>query len=89
MTEHLPSTEIDEKLGRYFKREMPDPWPPCPQPAALRTRSYFRVTRWAVAASIGLLLAGYLALAGFFPRESTRLNQDPSRDIGHRPTLEK
>ena len=84
MTDYLPTTEIDEKLGRYFKREMPNPWPPCPTPRA-PTLSYLRITRWAVAASIGLLLAGYLALAGFFPRESTRLDQDPSRGFGQNP----
>jgi hypothetical protein len=85
MTDHLATNEIDEKLGRYFKGEMPNPWPPCPTSRTVHTPSYLRVTRWAVAASIGLLLAGYLALAGFFPRESTRLDQDPSRGIGQHP----
>jgi hypothetical protein len=84
MTDHLAKTETDEKLGRYFKSEMPNPWPPCPTPR-VQTPSYLRVTRWAVAASVGLLLAGYLALAGFFPRESTRLDQDPAGKIGQRP----
>jgi hypothetical protein len=89
MTDHLRTTETDEKLGRYFKSEMPNPWPPCPTPRPSNGLPHLRITRWAVAASIGLLLAGYLALAGFFPRESTRLDQDPTRDIGQRPGQHK
>jgi len=86
---HVKNTEVDGLLRDYFKAQMPDPWPPC---QASQTRAPHRVSRWlaftrfAVAASVGLLLAGYLALAGMFPREpaSKKFNQD--RNIGrHTP----
>lgn len=84
---HKQTTDIDDVLGGYFRSEMPKVWPACPTPApVLRRPSYLGRTRWAVAASIGVLFAAYLALSGFFPRETMgRLNDDPSRHIGNRP----
>jgi hypothetical protein len=65
--------EIDGLLHGYFQAEMPHPWPafhtPKPnrikRPASFWSRYSGRV---ALAASIALLVVGYLALAGFFPR---------------------
>jgi hypothetical protein len=75
--------DIDEQLRDYFTSELPDPWPACPTPYERPARpTLFSATRWVVAASIALLLAGYLMLAGFFPRETSRLDQNPGRDIG-------
>jgi hypothetical protein len=72
--------DLDGLLRQFFRAEMPEPWPaapplpqPRPRPAVSprkRTagRPWFRFsTRFAVAASVALLVIGYLALAGRFP----------------------
>jgi hypothetical protein len=85
MNANQPRTaDIDEVLRDYFRAEMPEPWPAwTAPPTTLRRATSW--SRWAVAASVGLLLAAYLALSGYFPREaSERLNNDPSRDIGQK-----
>jgi hypothetical protein len=82
MTE-TPIKNVDGLLKAYYEREMPNPWPEFRIPAPLRLSGWPNLTRWAVAASVGLLLAGYLALAGFFPRELQRLDSD--RNIGSNP----
>ena len=82
---------IDGLLSNYFQAQMPDPWPACPATESIngvprRPSRWLNFSRFAVAASVGLLLVGYLALAGFFPREPARkLNHDPSRNIGRNP----
>lgn len=87
------SGDIDDLLTAYFKSQLPNPWPAWQAPPALnalngtprRRASWLSYTRLAVAASIGAMLAAYLALAGFFPREASgRLQQDPTRHIGHK-----
>ncbi len=88
-TTPLPPPDIDRMLRAYFRSEMPDPWPRLllAEPARL---SWWRRygARLAVAASVALLLTGYLALAGHFPREAV-----PSQaidlngpNIGDRPS---
>jgi hypothetical protein len=78
-----PRSDVDELLRGYFRAEMPEPWPACPTPErAVQRPSHLRITRWVVAASVGLLLVGYLTLAGFFPRPTGHLGHDPSRNIG-------
>ena len=79
--------DIDEVLRDYYRTEMPEPFPACPTPrrSSVPSRSW-HLARWAVAASVALLLAGYLALAGFFPRESSRLDND-GRHIGQKHRL--
>jgi len=69
-----PPEDLDGLLRRFFRSEMPDPWPAPPQlpPAAPRkrqvARGWFRPsTRFALAASVALFVIGYLALAGRFP----------------------
>lgn len=86
MTVNRLSGDIDQVLRDYYRAEMPEPFPACPTPrrASVPSRSW-QVARWAVAASVALLLAGYLTLAGFFPRESSRL--DRGREIGQKHQL--
>jgi hypothetical protein len=85
---HVKNAAVDGLLSDYFRAQMPDPWPPCQASQAKlprRVSRWLTFTRFAVAASVGLLLAGYLALAGMFPREpASKINQD--RNIGrHTP----
>ena len=82
------NADIDGVLSDYFKSQLPPVWPnwqaPSQRGMAPRPRhGWLMFKRFAVAASVGVLLAAYLALAGFFPREvSGKLNNDPSRHIG-------
>jgi hypothetical protein len=73
MNESSPLPNVDGVLRAYFRAEMPDPWPqmrlpgvPLPQLSAWRGARL----RFALAASVGLFLTGYLALAGLFPRDT-------------------
>ncbi len=80
--------EIDHLLHGYFQAEMPHPWPAFAMPKAMRTKR--PVSFWsryggrvALAASVALLVASYLALAGFFPRLQTPTGVEPQTgDIG-------
>ena len=64
--------EIDGLLRRFFRAEMPDPWPAAPAtrvpvsvPVTRPTRPLLR-SRFALAASLLLLLVGHLSLSGRF-----------------------
>jgi hypothetical protein len=71
--------EVDELLRRFYRAEMPDPWPAAPavatvspsqerQPRRLTFGRFFRApTRLALAAAVALLVIGYLALQTWFP----------------------
>ena len=69
---------IDETLRDFYRSEMPDPWPTMrapartlPMPKRTARPVWLRsLSRLAVAASIALLLVGYLALASLFPRDN-------------------
>ncbi|GEM_PF-6709651 len=84
----IKNAGIDGLLSNYFQAQMSNPWPACQATAAVaelprRSTRWLTFSRFAVAASVGLLLVGYLALAGFFPREPAgKINQDPLRNIG-------
>jgi hypothetical protein len=91
---------IDDTLRDFYRSEMPDPWPTMRAPARtlpMPKRSSRPVwlrslSRLAVAASIALLLIGYLALASLFPRDSAgRTGVNPVSgelgDIGPRPKV--
>jgi hypothetical protein len=87
----IKNERIDGLLSKYFQTEMPDPWPSFQAPEASSVLPMGR-SRWltyrriAVAACLAALLAGYLALAGYFPRETPgSLGGDPSRNIGRNP----
>ena len=86
------NADIDGVLSAYFKAQMPAVWPAWKAPTARKSVPR-NLGRWltfkqlAVAASVGALLAAYLALAGFFPREAAgKMNHDPSRHIGLKST---
>jgi hypothetical protein len=67
--------DLDEALSAFFRSEMPQPWPslklpggapvrPAP-PAPVPSQSpWFRSPRFALAASVALLILGYAVLAG-------------------------
>jgi hypothetical protein len=81
--------EIDGLLHGYFRTEMPSPWPAFQIPRPMRTKrpaSFWSRYggRLALAASIALLVASYLALAGFFPRLQAPTGVEREmNDIGH------
>lgn len=85
---HVKNDDVDRVLTSYFQAQLPKPWPAwqSPESGTLPRRSrWLSLTRFAVAASLAGLLAAYLALAGFFPREAPgKLNDDPSRLIGQK-----
>jgi hypothetical protein len=80
MTDMLKNEEarpdMDDLLHDYFQAELPRPWPTFQAPRAARTKRpaslWSRYSgRIALAACIALLAAGYLTLAGYFPRMQT------------------
>jgi hypothetical protein len=63
--------EVDALLRDYFESEMPRPWPAFKAPVT-KAPGWSRYSgRLALAASVALLVAGYLTLAGFFPKQPT------------------
>jgi hypothetical protein len=90
-----PPEDLDRLLHDYFRSEMPHPWPAWappevrsdPRPAGRRWWPTLH-RRLVVAASVALLLVGYLVLARAFPGtpggsspqiDPGRLGQDPNR----------
>jgi hypothetical protein len=66
---------VDVLLRDYFQAELPHPWPTFQAPGPMRasrpeTTWSRNSTRLALAASVALLVAGYLTLSGFFPRQT-------------------
>jgi hypothetical protein len=67
---------MDDLLGRFYRSELPDPWPVMSVPEATpraplvpARKRWLRVgARVALAASIGFIVITYLALARNFPR---------------------
>src|SRR5438094_7738564 len=67
-----PDDALDAQLGEFFRKEMPNPWPPFRQPALVQTIPFHpvrRPARWlafrsrlALAASVALLLIGGMLL---------------------------
>ena len=62
---------VDVVLHDYFQAELPHPWPTFRMPRTMRSESSWsrNIGRLALAACIALLVAGYLTLSGFFPRQ--------------------
>lgn len=67
----LPPDEMDALLSAYFRAEMPHPWPASPLARTIRlattvesARPALSRSRWALAASVALLLGGACALPG-------------------------
>jgi hypothetical protein len=81
--------DMDDLLHDYFQAELPRPWPTFHlprserknRPASLWSRYSGRI---ALAACIALLAAGYLTLAGYFPRMQAPTGvEQVSPDVGH------
>ncbi len=71
-----PGDDFDSLLRAFFRRQMPQPWPSLPSFSAAplkhrsaRGRSLIR-SRWALAASLALLLLGSLLLPGRLPQDA-------------------
>ncbi len=69
---------VEGLLRRFFRSEMPDPWPApgVPQADTRRKpgRRFVLSSRLALAATVCFFLVGYLCLSGAFPRRN-----EPSR----------
>lgn len=79
---------VDGVLTRFFRSEMPHPWPECEASAQARRTlpGRFRtVGRLALAASVVLFFLGYFYLAGFFPRSTQGPLQEGSHNMGKSP----
>src|SRR5262249_17474636 len=93
--------DLDEALHAFFRSEMPRPWPqlqlpdgtppapsvrPAPAAPAPSRRPWFRSPRFALAASVARLVAGYAvmsaALAPPTPAEANRID-DSGKAQGH------
>ncbi len=69
-----PSDSLERLLRAFYRSEMPDPWPtlqppvapPAPSARSNRQRRFASSSRWALAASVALLLVGQLFLFGKF-----------------------
>ncbi|HEV3255570.1 MAG TPA: hypothetical protein VG013_01695 [Gemmataceae bacterium] len=65
--------DVDQLLRTFFQEEVPDPWPalepPPPARPGQKPWSLFR-SRFALAASVALLLAGGLVLSGKAPSDA-------------------
>jgi hypothetical protein len=83
--------DMDGLLHDYFQAEMPRPWPRFQAPRAARTKHPASIWsrysgRIALAACIALLAAGYLTLAGYFPRMAAPTGVEAvSPDVGQLP----
>jgi hypothetical protein len=79
--------EVEQVLRCFYRAEMPEPWPAAPnvawaepkppQPQRLALGRFFRIPgRVAIAASVALLVIGYLLVQAWFP------DPKPESDIG-------
>ena len=80
---------VDGLLRDFFQAEMPHPWPAMRlsyTTPARRVGSFWSNIsgRFALAASIALLIAGYLTLSGYFPRQQATTGVESLQEIGTR-----
>lgn len=86
---HKPG-DIDGLLRAFFRSQMPQSWPPPPRVPVAPARSLPRPTtrnslirsRWALAASVALLLLGSLLLPNRVPQDGKAENIVPGAAIG-------
>ena len=86
-----PPEDVDELLRTFFRSEVPRSWPTLALPARDDrgnsppvSRPRLRLhRRFGVAAAVGLLVVGYLSLAGRFPVETN----DPGATVNPARTL--
>ena len=80
---------VDVVLKRFFRAEMPHPWPECEASAqaseAPMPRRYHVAGRFALAASVVLFALGYFALAQFFPRNVPNATADGPDGLANKP----
>jgi hypothetical protein len=89
MNERQSNPDVDETLRRYFRAQLPHPWPAARVPATDEAASLWRRSRLrlALAASAAAVLAGYLTLAGFWRQPVTSHAIDPNGPhIADRPS---
>lgn len=87
-----PTPNVDAVLRRFFRQQMPTPWPTAPAESTVTFGSLRGWTlahsRLLVGASLIALVVGYLSVSAFFPRQQPAgLNPNQSPTIGHRPGL--
>lgn len=90
--------DLDQMLRAYFHAELPPLWPAPPvarpsEPLSLPVpapRPFdFARSRWALAASVLVLLLGHAALTRYFPEQpAPNLETDSGQLTGHRNGLE-
>jgi len=85
--------DVDSALTRFFRAEMPHPWPECTAsaqageaPMPYRTDSQWQKTgRVILAASVVLFFLGYITLANFFPRPQSTPTNNGGPNIANNP----
>ena len=86
-----PENDIDRVVGEFFRSQLPRPWPAAPKPwvekASLSTPSARAASRsrWALAASVAVLVGGCWYLSGHLTngRERPDTNFDGTADTKH------
>jgi hypothetical protein len=81
--------DVDGLLHGYFQAEKPHPWPRFRAPVTLRVKQpasgWSRYTgRLVMAACVALLVGGYIALSGYFPRPVADNGTTPLHEIGQK-----
>jgi len=98
LSPNTPPEAVDRLLGDYFKAQMPARWPAAPRPGTKQTaRSAPAVdtltpARWALAASVALLIGGGWVVSHFTdngkPRNATNFDGGTA-DLKHMKDLSK
>ena len=94
MTKHTSDEQVDRLLGDYFKAQVPAHWPPAPRtdrarPAATRTTDPAARSRWALAASVAVLIGGCWYLSGTPDTGKARKGVDLDNGTATTPNLDQ
>jgi hypothetical protein len=92
---HLqPGDELDGLLRKFFKSQLPQPWPAPKVPASVTSGQRRQATgrslirgRWALAASVALLLLGSLLLPSRFAQDAKSENNISGPGVSDRKIL--